>query len=141
MNENFQAIDEIWKTLEEDSNFEISNHGHIRNKMTGRYKQPYENEGKLRVNLSGGQRRYIHRLVMKYFGKKNIGTHGIRHLDGNPYNNSIDNLARCIDSNSPRKKYASHIAVVYCEDCAYRKTNPRCASLPPHWYCADGIKA
>lgn len=135
--------DEIWRTLEEDPRFEISNHGSIRNRETKTSKTPYMNRGKLRITLASG-RYYVHRLVMKYFGSQNAnGRDGryIRHLDDNAYNNRIDNLAYCVDSVPYNKKRLNRITVVRCGDCIHYMRHPQCMTHLPEWYCADGEKA
>lgn len=132
--------DEIWRTLEEDPRFEISNFGGIRNKKTGDYKHPYENEGSLRVNLSSGKY-YVHRLVMKYFGNGAVGRRYIRHRDENPYNNRIDNLTYCANGGKSNRRDKNRVVVVRCGDCIHYRTRPQCMTHLPEWYCADGEKA
>ena len=74
--------------------YEIERDGTVRNKRTGRILKPFvgDRSGHLRVTI-GGKHHYIHRLVAEvYMGACPPGME-VRHLDGNPANNNVSNLA------------------------------------------------
>lgn len=85
-----------WKTIEEAPLYEVSDEGQVR--RGGRILKPNTNgtTGHRSVHLRNDNRsiqRYIHRLVLMVFvGECPVG-HECRHLDGNPNNNRLDNLA------------------------------------------------
>ena len=84
---------EQWKTIEKQPNYEVSSYGRVRNIQHNRILIPrIHNQGYHQVHLSGGVQEYIHRLVAEAF----IGTippgWEVNHLDGDPANNSLDNL-------------------------------------------------
>lgn len=85
--------DRLWIDVEEDSNYEVSNLGDVRNKKTGRILKPHLNRpgGYLRVDING-EHKYIHRLVVNAFYDADIDGLYIKHLDGNKSNNAINNL-------------------------------------------------
>lgn len=86
---------EIWKRLEEDTNYEISNLGRIRNIKTQIAKSTsFTKKGTYEVCSLNANSYLVHRLVAKYFventnpAKYNI----VNHLDENTHNNKADNL-------------------------------------------------
>lgn len=86
---------EIWKQLEEDTNYEISNLGRIRNIKTQIAKSTsFTKKGTYEVCSLKANSYLVHRLVAKYFventnpAKYNI----VNHLDENTHNNKADNL-------------------------------------------------
>ncbi|TQR26853.1 endonuclease [Lysinibacillus sphaericus] len=82
---------EVWKTIE-GHNYEISNHGRVRNKTTKKIRKLELHDGKyLRIKLN--KRNYrVHRLVGLYFISNPEDKPEINHKDGNTLNNHIDNL-------------------------------------------------
>ena len=90
---------EIWKTIENFPNYEVSNFGNVRNKKNGRLlKQTIGREGRyLSVYLSNNGKentQRVHRLVAETF----LGKHPnliVNHIDGNKTNNRVDNLEWC----------------------------------------------
>jgi hypothetical protein len=90
---------EVWRTISNYPRYEISNHGRVRSSHRGQIKflKPWRHEfGYSKVhlfNVDGGKKRYIHQLVLEAFvGEREPGQE-VRHLDGNPANNRIENLA------------------------------------------------
>lgn len=89
---------EVWKDIKGYENlYEISNFGNVRNKNK-QIKKQYDNKGYLCVELFKKNKRKhfrIHRLVMMAFNDNSDHKLDINHIDGNKYNNKIDNLEWC----------------------------------------------
>lgn len=88
---------EIWKPIEGYENYEVSNHGHVRNtKKDGRLMTACRvTHGYLAVSLSkDGKRRFrlLHRLVAEAFIPNPDGKPQVNHKDRVKTNNCIDNL-------------------------------------------------
>jgi hypothetical protein len=103
---------EIWKPIPGfvDS-YEVSNLGMVRSldrvveclnrwgsisrkHLKGRILKPATNEGRhLFVSLGRGNQEFIHRLVLSAFVRPCGEGEECRHLDGNPANNRLENLA------------------------------------------------
>lgn len=69
---NQTTTNEIWKTIEEYPNYEVSNMGKIRNKKTGRIlKGKLDKQGYLQMHITNkegiGKYPYMHRLVAETF--------------------------------------------------------------------------
>jgi len=84
---------EIWKDIEGyEGLYQISNFGRII-KFLGLRKN---SGGYCRIGLNKNRKcidKFIHRIVLETFiGPPPIGKNDVRHLDGNPSNNRIDNL-------------------------------------------------
>jgi hypothetical protein len=97
---------EIWRpVIGYEGYYEVSNYGqvkridHHKGVVTGRILRPCETyKGYFEVSLYDGhnhkKNKQIHRLVaMAFIGLPPINRQEIRHLDGNPKNNYINNLA------------------------------------------------
>jgi hypothetical protein len=88
MNNNTQ-----WRLVPLYPNYEVSSTGDVRNTITKRPLLPWGHaSGHLYVTI-GGITRQIHHIVMAAFGPPRPFGQECRHLDGNPLNNSVDNLA------------------------------------------------
>lgn len=96
---------EIWKPIE-DLPYEISSLGNVRRKLDAKYKykrggyvKPYiNNKGYLCINLWNHckcYKRQVHRLLAAAFISNPNNLDEINHIDGNPLNNSINNLEWC----------------------------------------------
>ena len=75
--------------------YRVSNDGKVVNTRTGKALTPYvgSKTGHLRVELPGRDRRYVHTLVAEaYLGAKPSGLE-VRHLNGNPQDNRVENLS------------------------------------------------
>lgn len=86
---------EVWQRFIEFPQYEVSTHGRIRNITTGLILSPFDaGHGYLAVNLHHTDGRHalfvVHRLVALTFLP--ITGPVVRHLDGNPLNNHIENL-------------------------------------------------
>lgn len=99
---------EVWKEII-DLPYEISNLGNVRRSdkypykcKNKKYVKPYiNNKGYLCINLYKKSKVYkfqIHRLIAIYFIPNPNNLNEINHIDGNPLNNSIDNLEWCTHS-------------------------------------------
>jgi hypothetical protein len=80
----------MWKSL--DDQYDVSNDGYVMNVRTGKFLEPSEWRGYLRVQLYGKTRR-IHRLVADRWlpgpTEPNLVVH---HIDHNRKNNKAENL-------------------------------------------------
>ena len=91
-----------WKKIDGFENYSISSEGNVRNDNTMRILKPsHNNKGYLMINLwknNKGNWKLIHRLLAIAFIPNPEGKPQINHIDGNPKNNSIDNLEWCTGS-------------------------------------------
>ncbi len=104
--------DEIYKDIVENSNYEVSNYGNVRNKNTGHNLKPITNvDGYQRVGLNekGKQKFYpIHRLEAHAFlDETDIDGLQVNHKDGVKDNNYIGNLEWCTPKENVRHAYAN----------------------------------
>lgn len=90
---------EVWKTMKEHKNYEISNYGKIRNKKTGRIrKTTINNKGYEQILVYINKKPksyYVHRVVANNFIDNPNNFKEINHMDENKLNNKIDNLEWC----------------------------------------------
>ena len=97
-------MEEVWKQIKENKNYEVSDLGRVRNAKTGRIlKYKIDKEGDQAVGLfSNGHRtvRKVHRLVYDNHTNNDISNKHIKHIDGNKENNKLENL----ESKSKRKR-------------------------------------
>ena len=112
-------MEEIWKTIEEYPDFEISDQARIRCVATGKIlKQTINKQGYLQVCVSLGQRGKckvfkIHREVAKAFIPNPENKPEVNHIDGNKLNNLPINLEWATSS----EKFKSCISIKFkmCE--------------------------
>ena len=89
---------ENWKTIENVTNYEVSDLGQIRNTKTNYIlKGRLNKSGYLQVSLTDKETKkqknyYIHRLVAIYFLENLDNKREVNHKDGNKLNNNVDNL-------------------------------------------------
>ena len=87
---------EVWKTIDEHENYEVSNFGNVRKSKTKLILKPKAESGYLHVILvcSDGKRRQylIHRLVAKAFVENPESKELVIHKDKDHSNNHSSNL-------------------------------------------------
>lgn len=87
---------EVWKTIKEFDNYQVSSFGQVRSKITGKIKKPQmHHDGYFIVVLYKNTSRKtikIHRLVAEYFMKDIEKKKWLVHNDGDKKNNRADNL-------------------------------------------------
>jgi len=86
-----------WKTIE-NTNYEISKNGDVRNLKTGHIRKPHIG-GTSKYLVTAIKDKFgftknclIHRLVAKYFIPNPLNKEQVNHIDGNKLNNSYLNL-------------------------------------------------
>jgi hypothetical protein len=89
--------EEIWKTIEEFPNYEVSIFGNIKNKTTEKLLKLQKNySGYLKVSLRNNNKKsfscIVHRLVTKAFIQNPENKPTVNHIDRNRSNNHIHNL-------------------------------------------------
>ena len=100
-----------WKDIQEASNYEVSNNGDVRNKITkkilkGRLSQSGYLQVSIKIDATNKfTNRYIHRLVAEAFIDNSENKRTVNHKDGNKKNNNVNNLEWMSDSENQRHKY------------------------------------
>jgi hypothetical protein len=102
--------EELWKTLENFSNYEISSYGNLRNKTTNYKLNPRIKSGylgtSLKTNDGNLKSMKIHRLVALSFIPNPENKYSVNHIDHNKLNNNLFNLewATSNEQNKHRRK-------------------------------------
>jgi len=85
---------EEWKTIKEYTNYEASNLGKIRNKLTGVINEGGYNRRYLRCKL-GGISHNIHRIIAQTWLDNPNKLPQVNHKNGNKHDNRVENLEWC----------------------------------------------
>ena len=88
-------MEEIWKYVDIDKTYKVSNKGSIYEEPRGIIMEPYIlNSGYAKVYLRKpiSEDRLVHRLVAEAFIPNEENKEQVNHIDGNKLNNSVDNL-------------------------------------------------
>ena len=88
----FLSISQMWRTIEEYPNYEVSSEGEVRNVRTGKVMKPVITSGYPRVNVGRENPRTIHRLVALTFIPNPDNKPEVDHIDRNRLNNKLENL-------------------------------------------------
>lgn len=105
-------MQEKWKIISEASNYEISNLGNVRNKITKKIlKGRITKSGYLQVSIKINEtqkfsNRYIHRLVAQYWIENPENKKEVNHKDGNKINNILDNLEWVTSAENQRHRHS-----------------------------------
>lgn len=87
---------EIYKTIKDYPNYEVSDMGRVRNRVTGCVLRPGRNkDGYQQINLYLNRKRksqHIHRLVANAFIPNPENKRTVNHIDGDKTNNRVENL-------------------------------------------------
>jgi hypothetical protein len=107
--------EEVWKTLDNFSKYEISSFGNIRNNITKCILNPSIKSGYLCTSLTNdnGDRKSVkmHRLVALCFIPNPLNKETVNHKDHNKLNNSLSNLewATTTEQNNHKRKCKKEI--------------------------------
>ena len=90
-------MEEVWKIIQEAPNYSVSNLGRVKNNKTNYILSTAKSEAYERVGITclDGKRhtKRVHRLVLETFCPVlNMDKLVVNHKDGNPFNNTLDNL-------------------------------------------------
>ena len=101
--------EEIWKTIKDFPNYEVSTYGRVRNKKTKHILSGAvdKSTGYIKVGLwmdGNGTTKAVHRLVAETFLKQKIGF-DVNHIDGDKTNNNVDNLEWVSRSDNMKHAY------------------------------------
>jgi len=83
---------EIWKEIENNIQYEISNNGRVRNKLTKSLLKQRCYDGYMSCSIGIVKRCLIHLLVANAFIPKIDNKNSVDHIDKNRLNNKVDNL-------------------------------------------------
>ena len=89
-------MEEVWKQIKGNKNYEVSNLGRVRNIKTGRILKHYiDKEGNSIVTLYSKSKKNvskIHRLVFGNHTEHDLTNEYVSHIDGDKQNNELNNL-------------------------------------------------
>lgn len=82
---------EVWKDVGE-TNYQVSSKGNVRNKHTNRILAQWIHDGRYKRVSFNGKGHRVHRLVALYFIDNPLNKEEVNHIDGNKFNNNVENL-------------------------------------------------
>ncbi|MDN6414808.1 HNH endonuclease [Staphylococcus gallinarum] len=82
---------EVWKDVGE-TNYQVSSKGNVRNKRTDRILAQWIHDGRYKRVSFNGKGHRVHRLVALYFIDNPLNKEEVNHIDGNKFNNNVENL-------------------------------------------------
>jgi hypothetical protein len=96
----------IWKTIKNESQYEVSSDGQVRNIRTGHVKSlRLDRYGYSRVTLYPSGKTYtVHRLVSETFLENSEDLPQINHKNGNKTDNNVENLEWCNASHNAKHR-------------------------------------
>jgi D-arabinose 1-dehydrogenase-like Zn-dependent alcohol dehydrogenase len=87
---------EIWKTITDFTNYEVSSYGNVRNKITNYILKPIKHStGYSVINLCGNNTRKttrLHKIVATHFIYNEFNDECINHINGIKSDNRVENL-------------------------------------------------
>ena len=86
---------ELWVSVENFPDYEVSDCGRVRNTQTGKMLKAHEKRGYMAVTLYGHDRKLqtgVHRLVALAFLERDGKRQYVNHIDGDKKNNNLSNL-------------------------------------------------
>ena len=101
-------MDEIWITIKDFENYEVSNLGRIRSLYKNIILKPQFGKHYLHVSLYKNKKCYskdIHVIVAKTFIPNSNNLPEVNHIDGNKHNNNITNLEWSTKSDNEKHAY------------------------------------
>lgn len=90
-------MNEIWKQVKGFNNYEVSNLGRVRNKISNKLLMPYKNKKRqykyMSLQQDGKRKNFsLHRLIASTFIENPLNKAQVNHKSGDKMDNSVDNL-------------------------------------------------